>query len=613
MTSIHSWRPTVRLALVVASLLVLLAIAAGRSSASTDEGWVITAFDASYAVRADGVVAVTEDIRVDFLGLEKHGIFREIPVEYETDDPKYHRLITISAIKVDDGQRAHKFTTSRNGANLQIKIGDPDRTISGAQRYRIAYEVRGAFNSFDDHDEFYWNVTGNDWPVPIQRVGATAQAPANAVTCYEGPRGSTVPCSWGRATSGDGYRFLATRPLSSGEGLTIVLSTPKGAVAVPPPNLIYIKSVGEQVRDFIGLKPVPIAVAIGLAALAALVILRQWWVAGRDRWFGDVHYLRGGTEETIKPAFAKETVVVEYMPPEMPGKRRLRPAEIGLLLDERADTLDVSATIIDLAVRGYLRITEVEKTWLFGQSDYKLTKLKDADNDLLPYESLLLNSLFEDGGEVDMSDLKNKFYDDLAKVKTALDDQGVTTDRFFPQKPSTVRTIYLVAGLVLAGLGVVAIIGLGSLGAGIVGLPIVLAGIVIAVMSGAMPRRTASGREMFRRCLGFRQYMTVAETDRQRFNEDANIFSEYLPYAIVMGCTEKWAERFKGLGEMQSTPGNWYVGTHAFAPVLFASQINSFSSSISGAISSTPASSGGSGFSGGSSGGGFGGGGGGSW
>jgi uncharacterized membrane protein len=140
-----------------------------------------------------------------------------------------------------------------------------------------------------------------------------------------------------------------------------------------------------------------------------------------------------------------------------------------------------------------------------------------------------------------------------------------------------------------------------------------MAGIAVVLIAGAMPRRTAAGREMFRRCLGFRLYMTTAETDRQRFAEEANLFTEYLPYAIVMGCTEKWASAFEGLESVPQTADGWYVGQGAFAPALFASHVNSFSSSISGAISSTPASSGSSGFSGGSSGGGFGGGGTSSW
>jgi uncharacterized membrane protein len=127
-----------------------------------------------------------------------------------------------------------------------------------------------------------------------------------------------------------------------------------------------------------------------------------------------------------------------------------------------------------------------------------------------------------------------------------------------------------------------------------------------------MPRRTGPGREVYRRILGFREYMTVAETDRQRFNEEAGIFQEYLPYSIVLGCVDRWAKVFEDLGLQPETSG-WYVSSHAFAPIAFSHSLQSFSSSMSSAIASTPGGSGGSGFSGGSSGGGGGGGGGGSW
>jgi uncharacterized membrane protein len=133
------------------------------------------------------------------------------------------------------------------------------------------------------------------------------------------------------------------------------------------------------------------------------------------------------------------------------------------------------------------------------------------------------------------------------------------------------------------------------------------------LLSRAMARRTGSGREIYRRLLGFREYMTVAETDRQRFNEEAGIFQEYLPYAIVFGCVEKWAEAFEKMGIEPQTNG-WYVSNHTFAPLAFSHSLQSFSSSMSSAIASTPGGSGGSGFGGGGfSGGGGGGGGGGSW
>jgi uncharacterized membrane protein len=292
----------------------------------------------------------------------------------------------------------------------------------------------------------------------------------------------------------------------------------------------------------------------------------------------------------------------------------LRPAEIGTLLDEQADTLDVSATIVDLAVRGYLRITEIEKKqWLFGSTDYKLERLKPSDDELLTYERNLLDGLFEDGDTVDMSDLKNEFYTTLSSVKSQLYTQVVKQDAYFASDPETVRTVHYVAGFALAGVGVGAIVLLGmALGAAIVGIPIVFAGLLMLALAHAMPRRTGPGREMYRRILGFRQYMTVAETDRQRFNEETNLFQEYLPYAIVYGCVDKWAKAFEGL-ENQPDTSSWYVSTHAFAPLAFSSSLQSFSSSMSSAIASTPGGSGGSGFSGGFSGGGGGGGGGGSW
>jgi uncharacterized membrane protein len=213
-----------------------------------------------------------------------------------------------------------------------------------------------------------------------------------------------------------------------------------------------------------------------------------------------------------------------------------------------------------------------------------------------------------------MSDLKNEFYTTLAEVKKRLYTQVVKSDRFFPQNPETVRNIHTGAGIGIIVIGVGAIAALGAyLGAAIVGIPIVLAGLLMLLLSRSMARRTGPGREVYRRVLGFREYMTVAETDRQRFNEEANLFQDYLPYAIVLGIVDKWAEVFEKLG-IQPDTGGWYVSSHAFAQLAFSHSLQSFSSSMSSAIASTPGGSGGSGFGGGgSSGGGGGGGGGGSW
>jgi uncharacterized membrane protein len=602
--------------LVALMALVFVFLPPGHVAA--EDGWVIRSFDTQYTVNADASVDVVEDIRVTF-DVDKHGIFRSIPVEYQIEgDPRHHRMINISNIKVDDGNGKNwKFDTSRVGDDLQIKIGDPDKTIRGDQRYHITYRVKGAFNSFEDHDEFYWNATGDEWGVPINSASASLTAPAlDQVTCFQGVRASTRTCA--SNLSGNNASFKVNGSLRPGEGLTIVAGLPKGAVTVPPPTLKYIKTPEEAVRDFMGLKLPQVVATVLLGVLGIGAVARNWWLSGRDRWAGDVHYLTGSDENNPKPLFAKETVVVEYTPPELgDDKRPLRPAEIGLLLDERADTLDVTATIVDLAVRGYLSIEQVEGKGIFGKDDYTLHRLKPSDDDLLVYERTLHDALFDDGESVKMSDLKNEFYKELTKVKDALYVQGgKNKNKFFNRSPSAVRNGYLAAGLVVAGLGVAAFVGLGVLGIGaLLGVPVVIAGLLMAALASAMPRRTALGREYYRRSLGFREYMEVAETDRQRFYEDASIFDKYLPYAIVYGCTEKWARAFEGIEGVDTSAGrSWYSGTTPFTPVLFASNINSFSSAISSSIASVPASSGGSGFSGGGGGGGgFGGGGGGSW
>jgi uncharacterized membrane protein len=163
-------------------------------------------------------------------------------------------------------------------------------------------------------------------------------------------------------------------------------------------------------------------------------------------------------------------------------------------------------------------------------------------------------------------------------------------------------------------LGVGLIIPLGArYGAGLLALPVIAAGLFAAILSSAMPRRTAAGRHLMQRALGFARYMRTAETAQQAFAERASIFTAYLPYAIAFKCVDRWASAFKDL-DMRAATGGWYAGTTPFSPGTFSSGLGSFSSSVSSAIASTPGGSGGSGFSGGgSSGGGGGGGGGGSW
>jgi uncharacterized membrane protein YgcG len=607
-------------------VVVLITSSMGPMRTAAQEDWVIRSFDARYVIEESGAVGITEEITADFGSEQRHGIFRDIRVRQKYNDDS-NRLYNITGISVTDGLMPVQFESSEEGANLRIKIGDPDVLVSGSQRYVISYTLNGALNSFDDHDELYWNVTGYEWEVTINEPSATVTAPGpgiQRVTCYEGPTGSTETCesSFDEASAS----FQAGSALPPGSELTVVVGLRKGLVEVAPPVLVDAnENVLEQARDMfkVSAATIPLAGIVGLAVVAALG--RQWWVAGRDRWFGDMYYVHENPPEDTKPLLARETVVVEYTPPAVGRGRRLRPAEIGLLLDERADTLDVSATIVDLAVRRHILIRELPKEGIFGvfkSQDYELvrqpgveeTSSSGSRDGLLPYEDRLKDALFEAGDTVKLSELKNKFHDDLTEVKSDLYGEAVQSLKLFPANPDTVRKAYRVAGVVIAIVGGASAYLLGkAFGAGLLGVPIVAGGVLLFFLAPLMPRRTAQGQLLYRRCLGFRLYMTKAETERQSFAEKANLFEEYLPYAIIYGCVKKWAKAFEGLG-LEERGTNWYVGRRGFAVATFADSLGDFSESISGVMASTPGGSGGSGFGGGgSAGGGGGGGGGGSW
>jgi uncharacterized membrane protein len=569
-------RTLARLVAVVA--IVVLA----TSPASADSGWTIQSFNADITIRGDGSLAIVEAIDVDFDGLQKHGIFRDIPTRYRYDDSR-DRLYRLTVQRVTDASgRGVTYQVSAGSAMTEIKIGDPGRTVSGRQRYRVTYTVEGALNAFADHDELYWNVNGADWGVPTLSATARVTAPAGAIgqiACFQGPTGSTETC---RAT---GTTFAATRPFSAGEQLTIVTSLAKGAVAVVPPILV------EHPRAFLDLfstSPLALAAAAVVLVAGLFVVWWLWWTRGRDR------------------GPARGAIVPEFEPPD-----KLRPAQLGVVVDESADPRDLVATIVDLAVRGYITITEHPKHGIFGHTDWTLDKKKPGD-DLLAYERKLFEGLFASGDSVLLSSLKGTFAPTLKSAEDLLYKDGMQRG-WFVADPSRVRVAYAGLGCLTAVVGIGLAFLLGQLLSwGLAGLAVMPAGIALLVLNRAMPARTAAGAAILERTLGFKRYMDTAETDRAKFAEQEGLFTAYLPYAVMFASVDRWLRAFAGLDVTKSI-SSWYVGPGPFQAALFSSSFMSFSSSLASTVVSTPAGSGGSGFSGGFSGGGGGGGGGGSW
>ncbi|HWC71686.1 MAG TPA: DUF2207 domain-containing protein [Actinomycetota bacterium] len=602
--------PSFRSGRLLALLLLSLgAMSAAAAPAGAQSGERIVDYDVAIDIGDDGVLTIVETIVYDFGTNRRHGILRDIPTRLRYDDT-YDRIYPLEVVRVraSADTPAGYQVESVEGGITRIRVGDADVEITGRHTYELTYTVEAALNGFRDHDELYWNAIGTEWSAPIERASITVRAPARIeqVTCFQGYEGSTLPCQRSSA-DGRGARF-AHSGLAPYNGVTIVVGLPKGAVPPPAPVLEERWSLG---RAF---EATPATVGVGgLLAVAAIGgVTMLVWRRGRDRRFrgSQVDQVMGnptGEHQAVPLGEADDSAPVEFAPP-----GDMRPGQMGTLIDEQANVLDVSATLVDLAVRGYLLIEEIPKEGWFGKPDWRLIRLEKPDDDLLTYERRLLDGVFRDATEVQISELKNTFVERLKGVQESLYADAVKR-KWFSERPDKVRNRWYALGVlaVIAAVGVT--IALAAFTHwGLLGIPLVIGAIGLLVMAGRMPARTATGTAMLRRVRGFRTVIETAETHMSRWAEKELVFTRFLPFAIVFGCTDKWAKAFAALGVEPDT--SWYVSSQPFVFAHFADSMEGFAVTTGGTIASTPSGSGSSGFSGGGfSGGGGGGGGGGSW
>jgi hypothetical protein len=532
-------------------------------------------YNTDSSIRVDGSMQVVENIEY-FFRAPRHGIIRTIPYVKTNADGKRFAL-TISNITVTDRQGG-TYTTNITRANdtLTIKIGDADKTIQGLYTYIISYDVAGAMTYFPGHDELYWNAIGTQWKVPILSAQTVIEIPQGIAEkdinteCFIGAQKSTEKnCSIG--VRGTKITMKSTRPLVAYEGLTAVLAVPKGTIAVLEPT--------ELVPFFDTLQGKVVAVVLVLIAMVWYVLLPirivwRWWKAGRDP----------------KPTMGEAKAW--FSPPSTKSHRVLTPAETGTLVDETVDLRDIYASIVDLARRGYLKIIEKKK------EEFQVMKVKDWDTDveILPYEKILLDGIFEEGDIVSLGDLDLQIT--FEKVKKTV-YEFLVLEGYFAENPQTLRTKY----------GLLAMLSVFTFN------PILL--LVSVTFGQHMPRKTIYGADSAAMARALKSFL-ISQEKKLAFQADKQMmFEKLLPFAIAFGVEEIWAKRFKDLG--LSKP-DWYVSnssTH-FNSVVFARGIgNGMSMSFAVSVqhrSSTGFSSGfSSGGGGGSSGGGGGGGGGGSW
>jgi uncharacterized membrane protein YgcG len=568
------WRSTL--------IFCLLALCAAMPAAARD--LVFQHFDEQIYVRADGTIDVSETIEAQFIG-SWHGIYRTIPVEYSDPHGLNYTLFIEDVSATDDTGQKLKLEQNRQGRYLKFKIYVPAAEDT-ARTIILHYRVLDAIRFFADHDELYWNVTGDEWENPIELVTARVELPEGITglhaIAYTGIFGSHAQDA--QVEVGSNYvQIRSTRRLGYREGLTAVVGFDKGFVQPPSASDQFMRFLQSNLPLFI---PV----------IAFFVMFWLWWTRGRDP--------------------ARHAISVQYEPPD-----KLTPGECGTLVDNEAAMRDITATLVDLAVKGYMIIEQKDESHLLGLTHSKeyifhLKKPPGEWQSARSHEQEMLSALFDAGAtpDVKLSDLQNHFYNNLPLIRDRIFN-ALMSDGYYLHRPDTVKQGYIGAGLLI---GFLMMAGTRFLSAitGIAWGTWVIAGLatgaVIAIFGWFMPARTIAGARALEKVLGFEEFLGRVEKDQiERLQKTPELFEKFLPYAMALHVEKKWVQAFSGIAVQ---PPQWYQGSYGsgFTPYFLVNDLNMMSVHAGSVMASAPRSSGGSGFGGGGgSGGGFGGGGGG--
>ncbi len=552
------------------------------------EAFVIKHYNVEVTVNNDASLSISEIIDVHF-SAERHGIIRKIPFKYKVQPlpsgtPKADRPLQSGGYTrtiVEDIQvPGWNFEVSTSGDYKNIKIGSSNKYVDGDQKYLITYRLLNAINFFQDHSELYFNLIGDQWNTTIDSAdfkvtlyNALPDTPAYfmATGSYGSKHNNTIT-KWSGNKIFTGY---TTRSLNANEGVTVGIRFPKDFLTKPD---YRFREIGWLILPFI--------VFCGM-----FYIWKRW-----------------GKDDEV-------TLQTEYYPPE-----NISPAISGYIIDGKLNRRDLTALIPYWGAGGFLKINELEKTFLLGlikNKDYEFVKLKELPANSLEFEKTLFGGIFKTGDSVKLSDLKNVLYTTMNTAKSQLEAE-IDRDDYYVKYSRGMGCAFPVLGIVTLAYGIINLVNDWEKNAWL-GISLILGGIILMAFGSLMSKKTQKGTLLYQKLLGFKEFIKSVEKDRLRefLKQDENYFDKVLPYAIVFDMAGKWKDKLKGL---EVPPPKWYSGNYSgnnFNTLMFMNSLDHSMNAMTNSFYSSPHSSGSSGGSfgggGGFSGGGFGGGGGSSW
>jgi uncharacterized membrane protein YgcG len=540
----------------------------------------LTSFDSDITVAKSGTLTVAETIAV-YATNERisHGIYRDFPTTYtDKNGLKVKVRFDVSTVTMDGHDEPYSTESISNG--VRVKIGDKDTIIdTGPHTYVLTYTTARQIGFFDKYDELYWNVTGNGWIFTIDKAAATIHLPKGAEikqsTCYTGTEGSDGKLCTSNSLSGDTIRFVTTNALGASEGLTIAVGFNKGVIAPP---------TAEEVRErFILDNASPMVALLGLMALT-IFYMTAWWHHGRDPKRG-----------TIIPLFS---------PP-----AGLSPEAVRYIHRMAYDRKSFAAALINMAVRGYMKISEDHGTYTLTRTGKPAHELGLSGSEIAMGDALFT-------GPNDSIELKQTNHTRVQSAITALKNRlkaECEKNYFFTN-----------SGWFMGGLGILLVTGVGGAllsdnsgpavfimvwlagwsagtafllhqawsnwvavftgpgsrignifsaifmtifavpftGGLFFGLfifgssmspfaaaPLVLGGILAYVFYHLLKAPTALGAQTLDQIDGFKMFLDTAEKDRLEMLHPPQItpevFEKFLPYAIALDCENQWSKKFE--------------------------------------------------------------------
>lgn len=491
-------------------------------------------FDSDIHIQKDSCVHVEESYVYDFEASNRYGFYRNIPLNYSSGGHNYSVDFHLLSVTNSEGDALNSKVSAHDDA-VTITVGDPRVAVSGRRIYKISYLLRRGLNFASGAPEFIWSVTGAECPVPISRAVVRVWSPGNVAfaditkNAYIGTPGNTGDIT---ITDGNNHVQIMATDLNPGDDLTVSLGFPKGSIKQPTAFASFVYWISDWWP------------AILLPLGTAFSVFVIWWHYGRD----------AATKEALSQAWDPPT--------------EMSPAEVGTLYDERCDMQDIVATLIDLAARGHLKIKEASITPRSSDADedtidYVLIKTEPQEDDppLRIYEKNLLYSIFGSGAKAGfprkLSELENRFYDKIPTLREQI-YESMSQEGYFMQNPENVRQNCTGLALFFCVVGMLLILASSNeTTIAPFGIGVVLSAAIIGTFAFAMPARTIKGVEALRRSLSFVNFINSVEPRSINVigSEDPEIFGRLLPYALVLGVADKWAEEFHGV---LKRPPNWY-------------------------------------------------------